>query len=44
VDQRAAHLQRVRRRIDEFEAKHRAELAGHTSLWADNPRACPPKA
>lgn len=44
TDQRIADLQRMRRRIVEFEAKHRAELAGQASPWTDNPRACPPKA
>jgi MerR family copper efflux transcriptional regulator len=41
LDGRIAELERIRRRIDEFEAIHQSELAGTGSnLWVDDPRGC----
>lgn len=41
LDQRIAELQRMRERIDEYEAAHRDELQGRERLWSDDPRSCP---
>jgi MerR family transcriptional regulator, copper efflux regulator len=40
VDARIAGLEQMRRRIDDFETAHPAELAGHTPdvRWTDDPR------
>ena len=34
LDERIAELHRIRRRIDEFETTHHAQLAGRARLWA----------
>ncbi|MEU0469987.1 MerR family transcriptional regulator [Amycolatopsis sp. NPDC006131] len=42
LDARIAELQRIRTRIDEFEATHHAQLAGRarSNGWAGEPRRC----
>jgi len=41
MDALIAELQRMRDRIDDFEANHQAELSGQDGVdwWADDPRA-----